>query len=187
MYQLIDTSGQVIFEIDCEDSEQFDLAIDWTDKPIETGEDIAKHGITKPDNFAISGMITASPLGQPMSDHFVIDAIQALEDLAKKKQPVTAWMGYFARGDVVIKGVSARAGGDVSGALDVQIGLKQIKTTTPEATTMPAARMKPRVKKRSAPTKKGGSANGEAAQKAAKARAKSMALRGAQALAGIFT
>ncbi len=161
MYQIFEVSSDapLLFRVDCEDSEQFDTTVEWTDKPVESGADQSRFGVTKPDTINITGTVTASPFGEAMNDGRVSDAITALKAIARKKQPVTVVAGYQSA-EMVLTHVGATAGIGQGKQATVMIDAKEVATVQPEIVDMPAARLAPSVRKRASKAKRGGAKTG---------------------------
>ncbi len=154
----------------------------WTDKPIEDGAELARFGVKQPDKYTIDGKQTPTPLdGLGTRPQRIQSAISILSALHDKLQPLTAVMGYFTA-PVVLTSVNANSSPTTGELLSISNSVKEIKTVTPTAVTMPKARMKPKVKKKAAKPKKGGAQSGKPTSGAALVRQKTLAKKAFQAL-----
>ena len=149
------TTFDVVFEFDCEVSEERSLEVEWTDKPIESGYDITQGGHVRPEAIPVEGIVTAWPLGEATNPARVIAADKALRDWARSMKPITMVTGWWAE-EVVISKVNAKASAEDGDALRISLEARMVKTVVPTITTVPPSRLKPSVKKGAALQPKGG-------------------------------
>lgn len=156
MYYFFDlTTGNVIWEVDCEQSESREASVQWTDKPLEEGANAARYGVTQPEKITIEGIVTAWPFGQRGDVQRITTKEQALIDLMYRKQPVSVVAGYRSS-FVVIEGVKSQSQAGDAEQVPFSIQMKTVKIVRPEVTKMPPARIKPKPRKRAATGAKGG-------------------------------
>lgn len=172
-----------IWEFDCETEEGYQTIIDWTEHPIETGAIVSDYGVTKPDQFNVAGLVTATPFGQQIDHARLENMDRQLRDLARKKQPIQLSAGFYAA-QAVIGTVGARRGQDTGEKLPITLTLKSIFITTPRLVTMPKARIKPKKKPRTSAKATGGKATGQTPSGPSAARRRSMLIKLGGAISG---
>lgn len=159
-FYLYDEAGSVVFEWDCELQERGDVMVDWSDHQVESGANVADYGVDKPDTWAAEGLVTATPLGSTaVDDQRVMDALAALQKLAKAKQPVTlvtTWLIAYA----TITRVSGSQGQGDPRQLTIAADFKEFRLVEPQTVQIPASRLKPKPRPRAAPKKPGGASTG---------------------------
>jgi hypothetical protein len=139
------TTFDIVFEFDCELSEERGLEVEWTDKPVEAGYDITHGGHVKPEVFPLEGMVTAWPIGEAVNQGRVIAADKALRDWARSMKPITVVTGWWAE-EVVLSKVNSKGTTEDGDAMRISLECRQVKTVTPTVTTVPPSRLKPSVK-----------------------------------------
>jgi len=174
----------VMWEFDVELAERATTTIEWTNAPVETGADITRFGVERPDKFRVEGRVTATPWDTGYDPQRVMDADQALRDIARKRQPLTMIAGNWVE-EVVISVVEGGTAAGEGEGLNIAIDCQTVKRTTPTVTKIPASRLKAKVKKQAAAAKKGGAAAGSAGNTATNGKAKTLTLRVVQAM-GLF-
>ncbi len=161
-YILDPNSQKIAFEFDCELSEDTTLNIDWTEYPIEEGQDVSSYGWTKPENYSLSGMLTAYPLDKGYDEQVPIKAYEALRTLAKKKQPVSLISKYWSP-TVVIESVKGNADSDSGDVLKASITFKTFSLPKVTYSNVPPSKLKRSVRRSASPKKKTGSQSGKTA------------------------
>lgn len=159
-FYLYDEAGSVVFQWDCELQERGDVTVDWSDHQVESGANVADYGVDKPDTWAAEGLVTATPLGSTVvDDQRVMDALAALQKLAKAKQPVTlvtTWLIAYA----TITRVSGSQGQGDPRQLTIAADFKEFRLIEPQTVQIPASRLKPKPRPRGGPKKRGGASTG---------------------------
>jgi len=175
-FYLYDEAGSAVFEWDCELQERGDVTVDWSDHQVESGANVADYGVDKPDIWAAEGLVTATPLGTTgVDDQRVMDALAAMQKLAKAKQPVTlvtTWLIAYA----TITRVSGSQGQGDPRQLTIAADFKEFRLVEPQTVQIPASRLKPKPRPRAAPTRPGGASTGTKDEQA-KRRAESILSR----------
>ena len=138
-------NSDTLFEFDVAESEIKKLKIKWTDHPIEDGQNISDYGWVLPQEFTITGAVTAWPyflkdLGGDSGVDFQRpqQILESLETLAKTGQPVVLICRYWTK-EVVITNVSAST--KVS-LLKISISFKTFTVPKIKYTDIPETRLK---------------------------------------------
>jgi len=161
IYLLDTTTLLVLFEFDADIKESRRGSVKWTDKPVEDGSTISDYGYRPPEVFRVEGVITAWPWTGPANPLRVTTADAALRALAAARQPVTLITGWWAA-DVVIAADGASSGQSDGDLLRFSLECRTFKVPKPAYTSIPASRLKPKVKASSTPKPtQGGAAAGK--------------------------
>ena len=163
------TTFEILFEFDADTKEARDGSTKWTDKPVEAGANITDYGNRAPTKFQLEGIITAWPFGSPHNPLRVSGADAALEAIAAAGQPVGLVTKWWAA-EVVISSDRASNSQGEGEALRFSISCQTIRVPAPDYVTIPASRLKARVRKRGGPKPETG--GGGAGKKVPSAKAK---------------
>jgi hypothetical protein len=159
---LTNEAAAIVFQADLTESEGRDLTVNWTDRPVEDGSVITEHGTVQPEMFNLDTVHTAWPLAPvPGYDpQRVIDADDALRELARARQPLTLVTGWWVTEVVITKVGAKQSSGDGEG-LKTSWSCKTINLPKAEAVEIAPSKLAPKVKKRNQKKKNGGAANGK--------------------------
>jgi hypothetical protein len=153
---------QVVFELDATLMEDREDQWEWTDQEVELQPDITPYGRERPKLFTAEGIVTAHPFSGIAGPMRPTKAYDLLVSLGALKQQVVL-VGTRWSPTVVITRCKAMQSPSIGEALRIQINFKTIRTPSPTTTTIPASKLKKRVRRSGTPKKNGGAANaGEA-------------------------
>lgn len=146
----------------------FDADLQWaevsefevTDRKVEAKGSIADYIASKPHTATVEGKVTAMTVEPaPPDPQKLVSARDRLVELGDKRAIVLVLSEMFA-GYMAIQRVEISKGVDDGGSFTARIALKKIETTTTATAQVPASRLRPKVKRRKGPGKRGGAARG---------------------------
>ncbi len=129
-----------------------------TKRKVEGKGSISDFVASLPKNATVQGVITAMNLNPLVpTTQKLVSARDALEQLADKMQPVLVVNGLYA-GELVITRTEVSKSADGGEAINANISLERIETTTVGTANVPASRLRSKIKRKK--NKGGGAAKG---------------------------
>lgn len=154
---------EAVVRIDVTLDEKRSAKFPATRRPVETGANIADYIQKDPEEHSFTGLLTATPLNEAAGKDRVQKILDALKKLARDREIVTAVFGWWVS-DAAITNVEESTSAQEGNAIRLSVTLQEIERTTPQTTSIPASRLKPKQKRRkgktTGPNKQSGRAAG---------------------------
>lgn len=115
-------------ELSVVDSDDPNRSVDVTEKPVESGQDIADHVKQKPDSISISGVVVGDDAWSKL---------KKLKDLMKKGELLT-YTNRIVYSDVVIEKLNTSHNVSTRNGYEFSITLKQVRVATAKEASVTA-------------------------------------------------
>jgi hypothetical protein len=139
-------TGIQSIDLDATIEEQHEWAAEVTSNPVETGAPVSDHVIEKPDRLRITGLITNSPLHGPLAGQYfggetqaprIQTAFEAIYELIKKRETVTAYTKHAIYSDMVIASVNIPRTAGIGEAVEFTMELVHIRLVSTQLVSLP--------------------------------------------------
>lgn len=138
--QVTDPSSSGLINLDAAITQEHRFSANATQHPVESGADVTDHVIDMPDQLTINGVFSNTPIlflaslqGSPKRAEEAFEKLDALKKTGKTVDVFTTIKVYR---NMIITSLTARRSASIGNAINVDIGLLEIRTARVEETTV---------------------------------------------------
>lgn len=147
-----------------------------TKYPIEAQANISDYVVKEPKEYNCTVRLTASRLGREFSKDNVKSQLDALVQKADARTELSVVFDWWVF-DAIVTNITSNHSFDIGEGLEISLTFQTIERAQFQTTQIPPSRLKSKVKRKRANTKKGAAETKKDAKSSAKARAKTQAIR----------
>lgn len=138
------------FAIDAEVNESRQTTAQWTEFPIEEGATVSDFMWVKPEPYSFEGPITTlNPLGAPRGKQGVTALSEKMVSILKEGVAVTVVFGFWTK-DLFLEDIQQSRNQQTGEALNFVVKLREVLQATTETVTIPASRLRRKVRRKGA-------------------------------------
>jgi hypothetical protein len=118
-----------------------------TKRPVEDIGKFSDYVDKEPKQHSFTGLLTATPILGAFGRDRVKKILDALEKMADDRKVVTAVFGWWVF-DAAVTNVEQTTSLEEGDAIRLSVSFEEVRQTTPQTTSIPASRLKPKQKRR---------------------------------------